>query len=60
MKRTRVGYGEPWDTLLALGWSGCIHDSDCACSAAVHANDRKVFEAFDAGKGEVTNRELWT
>ena len=33
---------EPFATLKKMGWSGCMHDSDCACSIEVLENDRRV------------------
>jgi len=33
---------EDFAEIKAMGWSGCMHDSDCACSDATQERDRRI------------------
>jgi hypothetical protein len=48
-------FGDEWaDYLVAYGWSGCMHDSDCACSDMLIQGDSLVLDiAMRNGKENI-------
>lgn len=40
-----------FERLRAQGWSGCMHDSDCACSARTRAADDRLMLAWKRREG---------